>query len=164
MSSDQQNHLTARIPRKPVGGPANGSALRAPSFPGAIWPVRTEFNHSTHSARHKYLAVPQHRTRSDDFELSETRRDALIANGDAAIQNGRAAEPINQHRMWNPFWLHRGVLLVFCCAFFLMIMAVAALYIISQKNQGLSTQTPQYRYLWTYGPTASKIYHFSAAI
>ena len=128
--------------------------LRAPSFPGAIWPVRTQNNHSTHSARHNYLAVPQHQTRSDEFEVPETRPEAPIANGDAFMQESRATKPVNQYRMWNPFWLHRGVLLAFCVSFFLMITAVAALYIVSQKHQGLSTQTPQYRYLWTYGPTA----------
>ncbi|OJD33860.1 uncharacterized protein BKCO1_27000101 [Diplodia corticola] len=56
--------------------------------------------------------------------------------------------------MWNPLWLHQGVLLGFSTAFILMALAVGLVYRLSEMDNGLASQNESRRYLWTFGPTA----------
>ena len=55
---------------------------------------------------------------------------------------------------WNPFWLQRVVLLVFCLLFALLFVALILLHYFAKQNHGLSTQVSSKHYAWTYGPTA----------
>ncbi|KAK3291635.1 uncharacterized protein B0H64DRAFT_427150 [Chaetomium fimeti] len=55
---------------------------------------------------------------------------------------------------WRPFYLQRRVLLCFAAVFALVVAAIETLLVVSDKNSGIASSTPNRHYLWTYGPTA----------
>ena len=56
--------------------------------------------------------------------------------------------------MWNPFWLWRTTLMGFILLSVLLIVILIVFYHFSSLHHGLSTQTSNKQYSWTYGPTA----------
>ena len=75
-------------------------------------------------------------------------RHSLSHQGPNPEKAEEATQPVLRQRLWSPFWLHPGVLFGFSISFLLMISAIIALYVVSEKNQGLSSQVNAYRYLW----------------
>ena len=59
--------------------------------------------------------------------------------------------------MWNPFWLWRTTLVGFVLLFVLLVIILIILYHFSNLHHGLSTQTANFHYSWTYGPTGGEI-------
>ena len=59
--------------------------------------------------------------------------------------------------MWNPFWLWRTTLVGIVLVFVLLVIVLIILYHFSNLHHGLSTQTPNSHYSWTYGPTSGEI-------
>lgn len=63
---------------------------------------------------------------------------------------------VGTKRLWVPFFLRRTALFAFTVSFIVVLAALATIWRISEKEQGLSTVNPSNYYLWTYGPTAGK--------
>ena len=61
---------------------------------------------------------------------------------------------VNSLKLWNPIWLHWMTLCGFVIIFIMLGLTVVILYIVSERNHGLSTQKSSNHYSWTYGPTA----------
>lgn len=59
--------------------------------------------------------------------------------------------------MWNPFWLWRTTLVGIVLVFVLLVIVLIILYHFSSLHHGLSIQTPNSHYSWTYGPTSGEI-------
>jgi hypothetical protein len=57
---------------------------------------------------------------------------------------------------WNPIWLRKPVLAAFALVNFSCLLAIVALYLVSNSRHGLSHQNSNNHYTWKYGPTASK--------
>ncbi|KAH9993011.1 hypothetical protein F4779DRAFT_233877 [Xylariaceae sp. FL0662B] len=55
---------------------------------------------------------------------------------------------------WKPFYLRRTVLLCYGIILALLIALLEGLLALSEQSQGLATGQNEFRYLWTYGPTA----------
>lgn len=59
---------------------------------------------------------------------------------------------------WRPLSLHRRALLAFLGFFVASLAALESIYQLSNDRQGLVAAAQDKYYLWTYGPTASKLY------
>ncbi|XXG97848.1 Sigma-adaptin 3A [Hypoxylon texense] len=78
----------------------------------------------------------------------------IDSNEPANISSPGAEPPAGQHRGWLPFHLRRIVFITFAILLGLMVVALEVLFVISQRNQGLTESRSNLHYLWTYGPTA----------
>ena len=61
---------------------------------------------------------------------------------------------VNALKLWNPIWLHWMTLCGLVIIFIMLGLTVIILYVVSERNHGLSTQKSSNHYSWTYGPTA----------
>ncbi|KAK3984762.1 hypothetical protein QBC44DRAFT_385482 [Cladorrhinum sp. PSN332] len=66
------------------------------------------------------------------------------------MTGGRSASPSR----WRPFFLRPVVLLTLIVVFTTLILALAALFFLSSRNERVAPADPKLRYLWIYGPTA----------
>ncbi|PWY69494.1 hypothetical protein BO70DRAFT_365747 [Aspergillus heteromorphus CBS 117.55] len=74
-----------------------------------------------------------------------------------SLSNGKSDSRHNhglQRQMWTPAVLQTVSLAGFAVLFAAMLIVIAVLYWLSNRNEGLSTSESKYHYLWTYGPTA----------
>ncbi|KAK4466528.1 hypothetical protein QBC42DRAFT_293344 [Cladorrhinum samala] len=65
-------------------------------------------------------------------------------------------DPIHRPEPWRPLFFRRRALYAFMISFILMGAAIEALFIVSEKRQGLATAVSgvSLQYVWTYGPMA----------
>ena len=77
--------------------------------------------------------------------------------GNSSTTARPSADDYTPMTMWNPMWLHKGVLFGFCALFTALFVALVLLYNFSNLSRGLSTHISRNEYSWTYGPTAGKI-------
>ncbi|KAH7304369.1 hypothetical protein BKA65DRAFT_470638 [Rhexocercosporidium sp. MPI-PUGE-AT-0058] len=68
----------------------------------------------------------------------------------------KVASNLGIPELYCPFFLRQIVLLIFAIAMCAMIVVLATLYSISQRDQGLGSPSQRLHLLWKYGPTASK--------
>ncbi|KAI4862482.1 hypothetical protein F4820DRAFT_460205 [Hypoxylon rubiginosum] len=62
--------------------------------------------------------------------------------------------PTSQHQTWLPCYLRKFMFIAFTILLGVMVVALEVLFVISQRNQGLTESRSSLHYLWTYGPTA----------
>lgn len=67
---------------------------------------------------------------------------------------GAGRSPIDHARTWRPTWLQPAILLSFTTLFLFLSFSLAALFLHSQKNEGIARARPNLVYLWRFGPTA----------
>lgn len=60
-------------------------------------------------------------------------------------------------QLWAPFVLRPAAILLFIGAFTISLICISVLFIISNRQNGIASVNSNYYYLWTYGPTASKL-------
>jgi hypothetical protein len=107
---------------------------------------------------------PTHQTEPFVSELDgtavppETRN--TVDNDDATknattVDISHVANPEDlRRRLWTPFILTPLGLSLFLIAFFALLIATVALFLVSNNNGGIVSVNSNYYYLWTYSPTA----------
>lgn len=126
----------------------DGASIRSEAQEHLINQHETPYSEITHSPRDKKFQPDRARGAAGDYS-------AVMGGDDSrpAIMRSKGTVP---ERMWNSWWLNRGVLVAFSTAFFSMFAALIVLYRVSTVRDGLSTLVSTSPYSWTYGPTARK--------
>lgn len=78
----------------------------------------------------------------------------VSSQSDESLAGGHHHEVRRQ--MWVPPMLHSMTFVAFAFLFIVFIIVIEVLYVVSNRNEGLSSSQEKYHYLWTYGPTAGK--------
>lgn len=101
-------------------------------------------------AQERLLAPDDPRARNvvDDTNLINTAPDNHSSTA------GLRLKDYAPRTLWNPLWLHKVVLFGFCALFAAIFTALILLYHFSNVHHGLSSESFQNQYGWTYGPTA----------
>ena len=147
------NYLLTHVGNPP---PKPNPTLSQPAAVEHEWPLHTQRPAQPRSGSGIYR-----RTRSGHAPLTEKTPGSSQGGPDHSPvahdlsqkqpkpeQDGEFTQPALRRRLWSPIWLHPAVLFGFSFSFLSMICVIIALYVVSEKNQGLSSETNAYRYLW----------------
>jgi hypothetical protein len=93
---------------------------------------------------------------------SVTVKDSL-PSPDSTLSPGSAPTLIEKEEVnfWNPRALSRPVLAAFLILFMVMLGSLQIIHSYAARHHGLATSDQSKHYLWTFGPTASKLFLFS---
>ncbi|KAI0403302.1 hypothetical protein F4802DRAFT_572366 [Xylaria palmicola] len=125
-----------------VSNLSSGSSTRDVSFPS---PEDSEDDFNGHSA----AGADRESNGLSDLSalLRSTHEDPASQPTDNSLQEQ------NKGR-WRPSFLTRRSICIFLAILVLLIAALEAIWIISQRNRGLASSNASLHYLWTYGPSA----------
>ncbi|KAK3382751.1 hypothetical protein B0T24DRAFT_686932 [Lasiosphaeria ovina] len=77
---------------------------------------------------------------------------------DCWVFGGRTVEKAaGTQKAWSPFYLQRRTIYASLATFLAIAVTLEAMFIVSEKNEGLASSSSDLRYLWTYGPTVMTI-------
>jgi hypothetical protein len=91
--------------------------------------------------------------------LSPVEAGEQIAQRKVLVQEQSRQKPSQTLKLWTPWPLEKIVLAGFAACFVLLAVVLAALFGVSERNQGLASSEEKLHYLWTYGPTAGRFQH-----
>lgn len=93
-------------------------------------------------------------TRIQPDQLHHDRIETPHIDKAPGVFHGRARKPDAEQALWTPAILSPFSLLIFLACFVAIAIALPVLYVVSERNHGLSNADSKLFYLWTYGPTA----------
>ncbi|ETS79024.1 hypothetical protein PFICI_08877 [Pestalotiopsis fici W106-1] len=100
------------------------------------------------------LAFPQSQEREEESLLSTTERAVSGPHEDEGRSDSRSDTTMKDVSIWRPLHTRPLIIIAFSAWFVALIGALAALYTISEHNQGLFPSTNELQYLWRYTPVA----------